>query len=78
MDISNKELLKDKCYINSDWISSNSKEMIDIFNPATLSVIGNVPKCGNQETKLAIEAANNALPNWKAKSAKERSLLLKK
>ena len=28
MDISNKELLKDKCYINGDWITSNSKELI--------------------------------------------------
>jgi succinate-semialdehyde dehydrogenase/glutarate-semialdehyde dehydrogenase len=78
MDISNKELLKDKCYVNGSWITSNSKEVIEVNNPATLKIIGSVPKCGTQETKLAIEAANNALPSWKARTAKERSLILKK
>ena len=78
MDISNKELLKDKCYINGNWISSDSKEEIEVNDPATLNIIGSVPKCGSNETKLAINAANNALPIWKAKTAKERSILLKK
>ena len=78
MDISNKELLKDKCYINGSWITSISKEVIAVNNPATLKTIGSVPKCGTQETKLAIEAANKALPGWKARTAKERSILLKK
>jgi len=78
MDISNKELLKDKCYINGNWIKSNSNEIIEVNDPATLNIIGSVPKCGTDETKLAIEAANNALPSWKAKTAKERSLILKK
>ena len=78
MDISNKELLKDKCYVNGKWIGSNSKELIEVNNPATLSIIGKVPKCGIQETKLAIESANKALLSWKAKTSKDRSLLLKK
>jgi len=78
MDISNKELLKDKCYVNGHWISSYSKQIIKVNDPATLNIIGSVPKCGVNETKSAIEAANKALPSWKAKTAKERSLLLKK
>ena len=78
MDILNKELLKDKCYINGQWINSDSRDKIEINNPATLNIIGSVPKCGTNETKLAIESANNALPSWKIKTAKERSLLLKK
>ena len=78
INILNKKLLKDKCYINGQWISGNSLEMIEVNNPATLNIIGNVPKCGADETKFAIEAANNALPNWKIKTARERSLFLKK
>ena len=78
MDISNKELLKDKCYINGHWVSSNSKETIEVNNPATLHIIGSVPKLGTNETKSAINAANKAFPIWKAKTAKERSRLLKK
>ena len=28
MDISNKALIKDKCYINGNWIDSNNKDII--------------------------------------------------
>ena len=78
MDISNKELLKEKCYINGIWINSNSQETIQVNDPATLNIVGQVPKCGIIETKLAIDAAEKALPSWKAKTAKERYTLLKK
>tara|TARA_B110000438_G_scaffold189931_1_gene181546 strand:+ start:927 stop:2378 length:1452 start_codon:yes stop_codon:yes gene_type:complete len=78
MDILNKELLKDKCYINGQWIDNNLNEVIKVNNPATLDIIGTVPKCSTKETKLAIEAAKTALPEWKSKTAKERSILLKK
>ena len=28
MDISNKALIKDKCYINGNWIDSNNKDIM--------------------------------------------------
>ena len=78
MKIQNQKLFQNKCYIDGNWIDSNNKQTIAVNNPASLEIIGNVPKCGTDETKLAIEAANNALPDWKAKTAKERSILLRK
>ncbi len=78
MNISNKSLIKDKCYINGDWINSNSGEMIEVNNPSNLEIIAKVPKCGKAETKLAIESANNSWPEWRDKTAIERSILLKK
>ena len=78
MKIQSQKLFQNKCYINGNWIDSNNKQTIDVNNPASLEIIGNVPKCGTDETKLAIEAASNALPEWKAKTAKERSIFLKK
>ena len=78
MKIQSQKLFQNKCYINGKWIDSNNKKTIDVNNPASLEIIGNVPKCGTNETKLAIEAASSALPDWKAKTAKERSILLRK
>jgi succinate-semialdehyde dehydrogenase/glutarate-semialdehyde dehydrogenase len=78
MKIQSLKLYRDKCYINGSWVDSYNKQTIDVNNPASLEIIGNIPKCGVEETRLAIEAANNALPGWKIKTAKERSLLLKK
>tara|TARA_Y100001960_G_C14712881_1_gene847987 strand:+ start:67 stop:1521 length:1455 start_codon:yes stop_codon:yes gene_type:complete len=78
MDISNKELLKDKCFINGEWIDSYSKETIDVNNPSTLEIIAKVPKCGKEETGFAISKANDAWNDWKNKPAIERAGLLRK
>ena len=37
-----------------------NNDTIQVDNPATLKSIGNVPKCGKDETKNAIDAANDA------------------
>ena len=78
MDISNKALIKDKCYINGNWIDSNNKDIIEVNNPSTLKIIGKVPKCGKEETNYAIEKANEAWSSWKKKTALERSSYLKR
>ena len=78
MTIQNFKLFRDKCYINGEWVEANSKDTISVNNPATLKEIGTVPKCGKEETKNAIDAANTAWPQWKATSARERSNILRK
>ena len=78
MTIQNFKLFRDKCYINGEWVDANSKDTISVNNPATLKEIGTVPKCGKEETKNAIDAANAAWPQWKSTSARERSNILRK
>ena len=78
MEIKNKELFKQQCFVNGEWINANNNEKIEVNNPATLEIIGSVPKCNANETKNAIESANNAFKDWKSKTAKERSIVLKK
>ena len=78
MSIQNFKLFRDKCYINGEWVDANSKDTISVNNPATLKEIGTVPKCGKEETKNAIDAANTAWPQWKSTSARERSNILRK
>ena len=78
MTFQNFKLFRDKCYINGEWVEANSKDTISVNNPATLKEIGTVPKCGKEETKNAIDAANTAWPQWKSTSARERSNILRK
>ena len=78
MNITDSKFYRDKCYINGEWIGADSGETISVNNPATLKEIGTVPKCETAETKRAIEAANEAWPEWKAKSARQRSDILRK
>ncbi|MBX7066309.1 MAG: NAD-dependent succinate-semialdehyde dehydrogenase [Parachlamydiales bacterium] len=70
------KLFKEKCYVDGKWV--DSREIFPVINPSSGSVIGHVPKLGREETKRAVQAAHSAFPQWKSKTAKERSILLRK
>ena len=78
MELNNKSLFKQKCFINGEWVDSSSGKTLEVNNPASLEIIGNVPKCSVSETKKAIDDANTAFQTWKETTAKERSVILKK
>ena len=61
MDIKNKKLFQQKCFVNGKWIKSNSKKTIPVYNPATLEQIGEVPKCSREETKEAISTFSSLI-----------------
>jgi succinate-semialdehyde dehydrogenase/glutarate-semialdehyde dehydrogenase len=78
MRLKDASLLKELCYINGQWMAADSSKTINVTNPATNEVIGTIPKMGTHETRRAIEAANAAWPSWREKTAKERSVVLKR
>lgn len=78
MKINNKNLLQNGAYINNHWIAADSGETYAVTNPATGEHLADVAKCGTKETRRAIDAANEALPKWQKKSAKERAAILRK
>ncbi|MCG8426294.1 MAG: NAD-dependent succinate-semialdehyde dehydrogenase [Chromatiales bacterium] len=49
-----------------------------VFNPATGEKIAEVAYCAGAETRRAIEAADNALPAWRAMPAKQRAELMRR
>jgi len=78
MKISNKQLFRQQAYINGEWTNANNGETYIITNPFDHSEIAQVPNMGAAETEKAIEAANAAFPIWKAKTAGERSIILRR
>jgi len=73
-----QQLLKAQCFINGEWVAADGGQTITVRNPATGEAIGTVPKMGRAETKRAIEMAEKAWAGWRAKLAKERSVILRK
>ena len=69
---------REQCYIDGAWVHADDKSSITVVNPADGTIVGSVPRMGAAETRRAIEAANNAWPAWRAKTAKERAALLRK
>ncbi|WP_454737890.1 NADP-dependent succinate-semialdehyde dehydrogenase [Cupriavidus necator] len=76
LNLKDSSLLRLQCYIDGRWIDGERR--IDVTNPATGERVGQVPQLGADETRQAIEAANRALPAWRARTARERSALLRK
>jgi len=74
----NNPLLRQQAFINGQWQDAVSGKRNDVVNPATGELITTVPDMGAIETRQAINAANQALPAWSARTAKERSQLLRK
>ena len=59
------------------WRSSTGPHF-DVFNPATGALLATVADQGAAVATAAITHAHEALPAWQAKSAKERSALLRR
>ncbi|WEZ86605.1 NAD-dependent succinate-semialdehyde dehydrogenase [Pseudomonas sp. NyZ480] len=76
MKLADSGLLREVCYINGDWVPADSGQRINVINPATGEMLGSVPRMGAAETRRAIEAAERALPAWRALTAKERAARL--
>jgi succinate-semialdehyde dehydrogenase/glutarate-semialdehyde dehydrogenase len=75
MKLSNPALLKQSCLINGAWTGTPS---LDVTNPATGDVLARVPNFGAAEATAAVDAAAAAFPLWAAKTAKERSAVLRR
>ena len=76
--LKDKALLRDACFIGGAWVRADGGETIKVDNPANGEIVGKVPDMGAAETKRAIAEANAALPAWRAKTAKERAVILRK
>ncbi len=78
MQLNDPSLFRQQAYIEGKWCDAHRGEAITVSNPANGQTLGSVPKMGADETRTAIEAANRALPAWRALTAKERANILRR
>ena len=69
-------LLKTDGLINGQWVAGANR--FDVLDPATGHKLADVANLGPKDAEAAIAAANAAWPVWKGKTAKERSIILRK
>jgi succinate-semialdehyde dehydrogenase/glutarate-semialdehyde dehydrogenase len=72
------DFLKQQCYINGKWCDADSGATFAVTDPGSGETLGTVPKAGIAETRRAIEAAEAALPAWRAKTAGDRARLMRR
>ncbi len=71
-------LFRQQCYVDGKWSDAEGGATLKVDNPATGAIIGTAPRMGAAETRRAIDAAAKAWPAWRAKTAKERSAILRR
>jgi len=69
-------LLKTDALINGKWIAGSSR--FDVCDPSNGNKLVDVANLGPADAEAAIAAANAAWPAWRSKTAKERSIILRK
>jgi len=72
MKFQDQSLFRQQALIDGQWLNADNQQTVNVNNPATGAIIGQVPKMGAAETRRAIAAADRALPAWRSATAKER------
>jgi succinate-semialdehyde dehydrogenase/glutarate-semialdehyde dehydrogenase len=72
------DLLLTRAYVDGAWVDADGGETFDVSNPATGEVLASVPRMGAAETRRAIEAAQRALPGWRAMLAADRARIMRR
>ena len=68
-------LLRQQAYIDGEFVGDGSTPVV---NPATGERIASVPDFGSREAEQAVEAAARAFKPWAARTAKDRSAILRR
>ena len=74
--LEDSSLFREEAFINGKWVGS--KNTFTVSNPATDDIIAAVANLEVKDVELAIAAAENALPAWRSKLAKERAQIMRK
>jgi malonate-semialdehyde dehydrogenase (acetylating)/methylmalonate-semialdehyde dehydrogenase len=59
-------------YVNGAWRPSSAADYLDVVNPATTEVLGQVPLSPGSEVQEAAQAASEAFESWRRTPAAER------
>ena len=78
LSLNDSGLFRQQCYIGGLWCYADNEKTFPVHNPATGELLANVPDMGVAETRRAIDAAKQAWPEWRRKTAKDRAILLRK
>jgi len=65
-------MTKLKNYINGEWVESSASEYLDVHNPATYELMGQVPLSPAADVNQAAEAAAAAQKEWRRMPAVKR------
>jgi succinate-semialdehyde dehydrogenase/glutarate-semialdehyde dehydrogenase len=73
-----KSLIRNKSFIDGQWVSPNGGATFSVEDPATGELLGELPRMGAEETADAIAAAGRAFHTWRVQPARSRGHILRR
>jgi len=71
-------LIRQAALVAGDWIAAEGANVIEVENPADMTIVGRVPKLTVEQVDSAIAAAAEAFPAWAGLKGAERGAILSK
>jgi aldehyde dehydrogenase (NAD+) len=65
--------VREKFYLNGEWVEPDGKGMLDVINSTTEEVMGRVPEGTAEDMNRAVAAARRAFDSWSVTSPAERA-----
>jgi succinate-semialdehyde dehydrogenase/glutarate-semialdehyde dehydrogenase len=78
LQLKDLRLVKRQGFIDGKWVDADSGAVFAVTDPATGQTLIEVADMGVAETQRAIDAAARALPAWRARTAKDRGVILRR
>ncbi len=69
----NQEIKHYPCYINGEWLDSNTRDKIEVANPVNNQVYATVTACNEDDVQHALETSEKAQLSWQLLPAQTRA-----
>ena len=76
MQIRNTTLFRQACLMGGQWLPASDAATMTVTNPYDQSMLGTVPQCTAEDVRTAIALAQDAWPQWRDMTARERAARL--
>lgn len=77
-EIKRSDLFPTRNFIAGEWRAAHADRWLAVSDPASGSEFAQVPDSGADDARAAADAAHAALPDWRARPARERAAVLKR
>src|SRR5256885_1178248 len=77
MAVATEPQVKDKLYIDGEWVDPAGTETIDVVNASTEEVMGRIPQGTPEDVDRAVAAARRAFETWSQTEMAERAEMLR-
>ncbi|MFC0341866.1 NAD-dependent succinate-semialdehyde dehydrogenase [Paracoccus niistensis] len=78
MLLKDPSLLETRAFVAGEWVDADDGKTFEVKNPARGDVIARVADLSRAEVKRAIEAAQAAMKDWAARTAKDRAKVMRR